>query len=150
VSEIVGVNAVIGVRTSSRIDPLGITKVKLYEDANGDWTVDESRAKRTDKGEPVSFARKDKSKDKGKPAEINHGNVTPDIVRYGDNAANTRDVMKREEISLKYAIGTRDGDVTGRSYFKTEGASVRKGEIAPGGVTIAHALQTTVLSLPSL
>jgi CRISPR-associated protein Csb1 len=149
VSEIVGVNALIGVRTSSRIDPLGITKVRLYEDANGDWTSNESKAKRNDKGEPMLFARKDKSKDKGKPTEINHSNVTPDIVRYTDNA-NSRDVMKREEINFNYSVASRDGDVSGRSFLKTDSATVRKGEVAPGGVTITHALQTTVISLPGL
>src|SRR5207253_11132776 len=39
VSEIVGVNAVPGVRTSSRIDPLGIEKGEIYEGAQGDWVV---------------------------------------------------------------------------------------------------------------
>lgn len=77
VSEIVGVRAVYGVRTASRIDPLGIKGGKIYADANGDWTVEE--VKNGDKD--ILFARKDSSKDKGKPSEINHSNVTPGIVK---------------------------------------------------------------------
>lgn len=97
VSEIVGINAEIGVRTSSRIDPLQIGKCDLYEDKNGGWTVHEKEARLENK-KPVRYGG---SGDKGKPSAINHGNVTPSI----------------EEI---------------------------------GGVTISHALQTTVLSLAQL
>jgi CRISPR-associated protein Csb1 len=139
VSEIVGLEAVPGVRTSSRIDPTAIVKVDLYEDKDGNWTADPAQAKReTDKdgkvvkdkdGNEVLVRFKRKKADKGKPSEINLGNVTPDLARYDDNA-NTPDVLKREE--------------------KSAGVTVRKGEIAPGGVTISHALQTTVLSLPGL
>jgi CRISPR-associated protein Csb1 len=79
VSEIVGVNAVLGVRTSSRIDPLAIEKCDLYEEAgSGEWVADPSKAKK-DGDQPVPFKRK--KADKGKPSELNHGNVTPDLVR---------------------------------------------------------------------
>lgn len=90
VSEIVGLKAVCGVRTSSRIDPTGIEKVELYEDKDGNWTADPTQAKReTDKdgevmkdkdGNEVLVRFKRKKTDKGKPSEINLGNVTPDIV----------------------------------------------------------------------
>jgi CRISPR-associated protein Csb1 len=90
VSEIVGMKAVRGVRTSSRIDPTGIEKVELYEDQDGNWTADPAEAKReTDKdgklvkdkdGNEVLVRFKRKKADKGKPSEINLGNVTPDIV----------------------------------------------------------------------
>jgi CRISPR-associated protein Csb1 len=88
VSEIIGVRAAVGVRTNSRIDPLGIEKCDLYEDLNGDWTVDLSKAKRNDKGEPIKYGPK--GKDKGKPSAINHGNVPPDFPRYSaDDAENS-------------------------------------------------------------
>lgn len=77
VSEIVGMNATIGVHTSSRMDPLVPTGCSIFQDANGDWTVNEDLAVRDEKGNPVPFKRK--PKDKGKISEINLGNVTPSI-----------------------------------------------------------------------
>ena len=77
VSEIVGINAVYGVKTSSRIDPLGIQLKAgpLYAVPNGDgigWTLDESVAKKEkNKAKPLG-------KD-GRPSEANHGNVTPSL-----------------------------------------------------------------------
>ena len=68
VSEIVGIDAVYGVKTSSRIDPLQIrSAVKVIKDADGSWSIS--------------------SDSKGKkllaPSEVNHGNIPPDIL---DNA----------------------------------------------------------------
>lgn len=105
VSEIVGIDAVYGVKTSSRIDPLGIQKPAgpLYATADGGWTLDPSKAKQS-KNKPVTLGKD------GKPSEANHGNVTP-------------------------SLSERDRD--SREYLA-------------GGVTITHAEQTTVLSLPAL
>lgn len=78
VSEIVGVGVELGVKTASRIDPLGIEKTPIYEaaDESEGWTSDPHAAKKL-KGQPVEFKRKgDKS---GKPSVINHGNVTPNV-----------------------------------------------------------------------
>lgn len=74
VSEIVGIDAVYGVKTSSRIDPLGIQKIpdKLYAAKDGGWTLDESKAKQDTKG-PKRLGKE------GKPSEANHGNVTPSL-----------------------------------------------------------------------
>ena len=109
VSEIIGINASLGVKTSSRIDPLAIQKKAgpVYETADGGWTLDESEA-RTEKRKAV-LAGKD-----GRPSEVNHGNIPPDLSDTG------RDPL---------------GD--GRVYLA-------------GGVTIDHAEQVTVLSLPAL
>lgn len=73
VSEIVGINAVLGLKTSSRIDPLGITRGAgpLYELDGGGWTLDASRAKHDDKGKPNV-----KGKD-GLPSGVVHGNIAP-------------------------------------------------------------------------
>ena len=108
VSEIVGVDAVYGVKTSSRIDPLQIVlgSGPLYhaEDEGGvHWTLDESQARRGKKG--AAKLGKD-----GKPSEANHGNVTP-------------------------SISDRDRET---------------GQPVSGGVTISHAEQMIVLSLPAL
>jgi CRISPR-associated protein Csb1 len=106
VSEIIGVNVVVGVKTASRIDPLQIANVPIYQrraDAPGecDWTAVEEDAERDAKGNPIRYAKKDSSKSKEKPSEINHGNVTPDIVR---------DERSREPIAggvtVEYALHT--------------------------------------------
>lgn len=114
-SEIVGIEAQEGVRTSSRIDPLGITKAaELYKTEDGDWTLDKKKAKPTAKGEPV----------KAKPSDFVHGNIPPDFSRYNP---------KQDKTPL-------------RTMYK----EIRVGDVLPGGVTIDHAIQTTVLSLPAL
>jgi CRISPR-associated protein Csb1 len=99
-SEIVGIQAEKDVHTSSRIDPLAITKAaEIFKTKDGDWTLQQAQAEKTNKGEPV----------KAKPSDFVHGNIPPTIERdeYGHD-------------------------------------SIR------GGVTIHHAIQTTVLSLPAL
>lgn len=76
VSEIVGVNAVAGSKTSSRIDPLNILKkaADIYEsDGDERWTTDPAKAKKDGKGEALKFGKE------GKPSEVNHGNVAPGI-----------------------------------------------------------------------
>lgn len=78
VSEIIGVNAVAGVKTSSRIDPLNIRVQSglLYEAKGGGWTLDEKEAVK-DKGKPVKLGKD------GKPSEANHGNIPPTISDGG-------------------------------------------------------------------
>jgi CRISPR-associated protein Csb1 len=129
VSEIVGLNAVFGSRTSSRVDPLKIEKCDVYEDAEtGEWTVDPARAKkeRDKEGKDIPVPFKRKKADKGKPSELNHGNVTPDLVRYSlEKPINIPDPLRPDDI-------------------------LRDGNVAVGGVTITEAVQTTVLSLPGL
>jgi CRISPR-associated protein Csb1 len=78
VSEIVGVQSVIGVRTSSRIDPAQIMLKAgpLFRSKTGEWTLDEVEAERDKKG-PVKLGKD------GKPSEANHGNVKPSIASGG-------------------------------------------------------------------
>ena len=77
VSEIVAFGAVRGVRTSSRIDPLGIKLVRdvvVKMDGSPDvWRFQEPSAdgKKTKKGEGAKTVR---------PSEINHGNIAPSIT----------------------------------------------------------------------
>lgn len=130
VSEIVGVNAQIGLRTSSRVDPLSIfreagpifrTDPALLENDPSltAWTINVEQALKDEANRPIAFAKnKDKKdvpitdlakfSDQAKPSIINHGNVTPDIVRNEDRS------------------------------------------IAGGGTTLDYAEQTVVLSLPAL
>ena len=73
VSEIIGVNAALGVKTSSRMDPLGIQLKAgpVYEGKDGDWTTD-----------PENARTKLKGKD-GRPSEVNHGNIAPSLSDLG-------------------------------------------------------------------
>lgn len=80
VSEIIGLGAVSGSKTASRIDPAGIqSNVPVFhrKDDRDDWTAEESEAL-IEKGKPVPFSRKG-SEGKGKPSAINHSNVAPTI-----------------------------------------------------------------------
>lgn len=94
VSEIVGLDAQRGVKTSSRIDPLGIVTsagpVLLAKDPAPDgtptWTLDVFEAKPTKEGKPpkdaddVGAVEKWGKNDKaGKPTAINHSNIPPSI-----------------------------------------------------------------------
>lgn len=76
VSEMVGLHARPGVRTSSRLDPaqipLGAGPIYQAEGGIG-WTLDEGEALKA-KGKPALLGSK------GKPSEANHGNVTPSIT----------------------------------------------------------------------
>jgi CRISPR-associated protein Csb1 len=80
VSEIIALDAVRGVRTASRIDPLGIKAMaaSVYQSANPQqmWTLESNEAAK-DKNKPKLFGKK------GKPSEINHGNIAPSIT--GEN-----------------------------------------------------------------
>src|SRR5262249_31715875 len=81
VSEIVGFDAVVGVKTASRIDPLAIERKAgpVFEsklDAT-DWTSIKQDAA-IEKGSPKLFSRRGAG-DKGTPAAINHGNIPPSI-----------------------------------------------------------------------
>ena len=79
VSEIVGLNAQIGVKVGSRIDPLQIerTSAFVYEsrDPQQGWTLNPTEA-RTEKGKPVGVGSKGEL---GRPSAVNHGNVAPPI-----------------------------------------------------------------------
>jgi len=91
VSEIVGVQAEKGVRTSSRIDPLGITKsAEMFETTEGDWTLEENQARKTNEGTPV----------RAKPSDFVHGNIPPDFSRYNPKQDKTPLRTMYEEIRV--------------------------------------------------
>ena len=85
VSEIVGMDAVVGRKVGSRIDPLQIEKLNPdhkafnHEDPRQVWTLDESDAERDSKGKPVAASRGSESGEAGQPSKINHGNIAPTI-----------------------------------------------------------------------
>ena len=77
VSEIVGLDAQVGKKVGSRLDPLQIEreaagrKIFVHQDPEQVWTLDESEAKRN--------KNKIQIKGDGRPSEINHGNIAPSI-----------------------------------------------------------------------
>ena len=125
VSEIVGYDAVQGVKTASRIDPAQIMRipdVTLYQRSVArkdapDWTLD------ADEGsEPLGTGPQ-----RGRPSQANHGNVTPDYAFARDQR----------------------GQVIYDTVKGSDGREIRTPRI-PGGFTISKATQTTVLSLAVL
>lgn len=124
VSEIIGVNAVGGRKTSSRIDPLNIrvNSGKLYAAKGGGWTLDEANAVQ-DKKKPVPLGKD------GKPSEANHGNVTPSISDGGftiDYAEQTTvlslPALRRLRFPAKAGEkSTPEGDAIARAYLAALG-----------------------------
>jgi len=84
VSEIIGLDAVPGQKTSSKIDSLAIATGAgpIYLAKDGGWTFDEKQAKEDGKKGVMKVGKE------GKPSEINHGNVTPDLVFRKDKNQN--------------------------------------------------------------
>lgn len=78
ISEIVGHDVQVGVKTSSRLDPAQIQLAAgpLYAGKGGEWTLNETEALK-EKGKAVKLGKE------GKPSEANHGNVTPTIAKGG-------------------------------------------------------------------
>jgi CRISPR-associated protein Csb1 len=128
VSEIIAFDAVRGVRTSSRIDPLGIKLVR-------DVIVKTEDAERWRFAEPATEGRKAK-KAEGKttrPSEIKHGNVTPSITdaEIGPGGVTFREAVQTTVLSLTQirklrfpdAKGTvsTDRDVAGRAAIAALG-----------------------------
>ncbi len=85
VSEIVGLDAKIGRKVGSRLDPLQIEKLapdkKAYNhrDHAQVWTFDEDKAEKDKKGKPKFASRGADTGEAGQPAKFNHGNIAPSI-----------------------------------------------------------------------
>lgn len=80
VSEIVGINAAIGAKSASRIDPVTTGKLDypLYKATDRDemWTADPEKAEKNAKGEPIKVGSEKKA---GKPSAVVLGNIAPNI-----------------------------------------------------------------------
>lgn len=170
VSEIIAIDITPGVRTASRIDPLGIRResAKIYQlkaDPR-DWAAivkDEQGndvyigAASTDelqvdkKGNPKPFG-------KGKPADINHGNIPPDIERFPDdrrefqrqNLGKLPDILQTIPLELRYEVSSSDGRLESHGSFRSDDVRIRPGAVKPGGITMAYALHTWTLSFTQL
>lgn len=73
-SEIIGVNAEKGVKTSSRIDPAVRRNPEIYKAGNGSWTADPELAERDSNGKPLKYEKE--------LSKLNFGNIPPDFGRY--------------------------------------------------------------------
>ncbi|MDA0284544.1 MAG: type I-U CRISPR-associated RAMP protein Csb1/Cas7u [Planctomycetota bacterium] len=99
VSEIIGIDASYGTKTSSRIDPLGIRKdaALIYETPDRGWTLASEDAAKDKKKKPLL-----KGKD-GKPSEANHGNIVPslsDVSRDGQPLAGGVTISSAEQMTV--------------------------------------------------
>lgn len=94
VSEIIGVKAIPGVVTASRIDPLNIRVSAgiLFKAENG-WTLDESKALKKGR-DSIKLGSTEKKKGDGSPAEANHGNIPPQLVFAKERDEDNRLVPK--------------------------------------------------------
>jgi CRISPR-associated protein Csb1 len=128
VSEIVGFDAVRGVKTSSRIDPLGIKSIKgaIFESKDDQWTLDEAKAVQSKSKQAQLY------KSKGTPAEINHGNIPPTLTNpeTGPGGVTFREARQTAVLSftqvrkLRFPIAgkeSKDLDIAGRSVVAALG-----------------------------
>lgn len=162
VSEIIGVDMNPGVRTGSRIDPLGIKSqaATIYRRTDGDWAL------QTDDGGWIGADGGDIDTDsnnnpnrfgKGKPSDINHGNVTPDLSRFGDRREVQKqhldqlpDILQDDPVSLSYEVRSLDGELRSHGKLDSRFTSISPHAVRPGGVTVDYALHTWTLSLTQL
>lgn len=121
VSEIIGVNAQIGVRTSSRIDPLGMrAAAKVVKRPDGSYEL---------AGE--------KAKDAVSPSEINHGNIPPDVADGGATIEYAEQTVVLSLPALR------------RLRFPVDGKTTRERDEAARTVLAALALTAVALSADS-
>jgi CRISPR-associated protein Csb1 len=113
VSEIVGINAVAGSKTTSRIDPLNIAKdaAILYKASDSDemWTANPEEAEKKD-DQPVKVGDAKKA---GKPSAVLHGNIAPSIDSVGggvtiDEARHTVVLSLASLRRLGFTIGAEE------------------------------------------
>lgn len=115
VSEVVGVEAELGVKTSSRIDPIGIVtkaaRILKAQDTDEGWVIDPDKAQKEKGGQPIVFGD-------GKASEVNHSNVPPslDHVSGGVTIARAEQTIVLSVAGLRrIAFGGDDADVAART-----------------------------------
>lgn len=125
VSEVVGLDAKIGTKVGSRIDPLQIERsaAVVYEhtDPEQRWTLERDQAA-VEKGKP-KMAGSD-----GRPAEINHGNIAPSIDGLAggvtvSSARQTTVISFAALRRLKFVDVSREAAVAARSAVAALGVA---------------------------
>ncbi len=174
VSEIIGVDITPGVRTGSRLDPLGIEKINatFYRVGKSGWTFNESDAdkeylkEKKDKKKIWTDNLDEALKDEAgnpqevrpiewgkKPSDINHGNIPPDMARFESPDQKLRrlpDILESNPLKLHYKVESANGRLESHTAVEGETVRIRDGAVKPGGVTMAYALHTWTLSLTQL
>ena len=144
VSEVVGLDARIGRKVGSRIDPLQIEKdaavVYEHSDPEQRWTLDEDEA--------VKDGGKPKPVKDGRPSEINHGNIAPSIDSQAggvtiSEARQTTVLSLAALRRLRFAGKSRDAEVAARTAVAALGiAAIAYGHEAD------HDLRSRCLLIP--
>ena len=145
VSEIVGLDAHIGRKVGSRIDPLQIERgaavVYEHSDPQQRWTLDREEAVQ-EKGKPKPVGGD------GRPSEINHGNIAPSIDSQAGgvtvSAARQTTVLSLAALRrLRFAGHSRDAEVAARTAVAALGvAAIAYGYVAD------HDLRSRCLLIP--
>ena len=145
VSEIVGLDAHIGRKVGSRIDPLQIERdaavVYEHSDPQQMWTLDREEAVQ-EKGKPKPVGGD------GRPSEINHGNIVPSIDSQAGgvtvSAARQTTVLSLAALRrLRFAGHSREAEVAARTAVAALGvASIAYGYEAD------HDLRSRCLLIP--
>ena len=145
VSEIVGLDAKIGRKVGSRIDPLQIERdaAVVYEHADPQqrWTLDSAEAAQ-EKGKP-KLAGGD-----GRPSEINHGNIAPliDAQAGGVTISEARQTTVLSLAALRrlrFAGKSRDAAVAARTAVAALGVAA-----VAYGYEADHDLRSRCLLIP--
>ena len=125
VSEIVGLDAEIGRKVGSRIDPLQIEKgaavVYEHSDPTQGWTLNKDEAAQ-EKGKPKTAGSD------GRPSEINHGNIAPSIDSQSggvtiSGARQTTVISLAALRRLRFAGESREAEVTARTAVAALGVA---------------------------
>ena len=144
VSEIVGLDARIGRKVGSRIDPLQIEKdaavVYEHSDPEQRWTLDEDEA--------VKDGGKPKPVKDGRPSEINHGNIAPSIDSQAggvtiSEARQTTVLSLAALRRLRFAGKSRDAEVAARTAVAALGIAA-----IAYGYEADHDLRSRCLLIP--
>ena len=145
VSEIVGLDARIGRKVGSRIDPLQIERdaavVYEHSDPQQRWTLDREEAVQ-EKGKPKPVGGD------GRPSEINHGNIAPLIDSQAGgvtvSAARQTTVMSLAALRrLRFAGHSREAEVAARTAVAALGVAA-----IAYGYEADHDLRSRCLLIP--
>ena len=145
VSEIVGLDAHIGRKVGSRIDPLKIERdaavVYEHSDPQQRWTLDREEAVQ-EKGKPKPVGGD------GRPSEINHGNIAPSIDSQAGgvtvSAARQTTVMSLAALRrLRFAGHSREAEVAARTAVAALGVAA-----IAYGYEADHDLRSRCLLIP--
>ena len=125
VSEIIGLDAQVGVKVGSRIDPLQIERdaavVYEHNDSGQRWTLNKDEA--AQENGKAKTAGSD-----GRPSEINHGNIAPSIdeLAGGMTISSARQTIVLSLAALrrlKFADAGRDATVAARTAVAALGVA---------------------------